>query len=140
MLQRRPRHQNSSSFNLCLTSVKQSSGWRNVRNMESAKGGILADEQGLGKTITGIAHSFHNSLDSVPCRTLIVCPTSLITQWEKQIRTHVKDEYNDKICKYCGSDRFRKIGNPSKYDFVLTNLEGPRISKNIGGPSCLRNS
>lgn len=61
-----------------------------------ARGGVLADEMGLGKTITALAlmvsdkQQQHAPTD-LPSRrpTLIVCPLSVISNWEEQIEEHV---------------------------------------------------
>ena len=55
---------------------------------ELGLGGILADDMGLGKTITLI--SLHVHLDaSEP--TLVVCPASMMSTWEREIATFAPD-------------------------------------------------
>jgi superfamily II DNA or RNA helicase len=50
-------------------------------------GGCLADDMGLGKTITLIALHLHRN--SGP--TLVVCPASLLGNWEREIRRFAPD-------------------------------------------------
>ncbi|WP_328497941.1 DEAD/DEAH box helicase [Streptomyces sp. NBC_00414] len=49
-------------------------------------GGCLADDMGLGKTITLIALHLHRQADEgVAGPTLVVCPTSLMGNWQREI-------------------------------------------------------
>ncbi|MFE9685937.1 SNF2-related protein [Streptomyces sp. NPDC006285] len=49
-------------------------------------GGCLADDMGLGKTITLIALHLHRQADeSTAGPTLVVCPTSLMGNWQREI-------------------------------------------------------
>ncbi|BCL32426.1 DEAD/DEAH box helicase [Streptomyces aurantiacus] len=49
-------------------------------------GGCLADDMGLGKTITLIALHLHRQADeSAAGPTLVVCPTSLMGNWQREI-------------------------------------------------------
>jgi SNF2 family DNA or RNA helicase len=51
-------------------------------------GACLADDMGLGKTIQTIAMLLHEkeTLGALPDPTLLVCPTSVVTNWEREIR------------------------------------------------------
>lgn len=57
-------------------------------------GGILADEMGLGKTISVlaliVASNAAKDVGTVDGPTLVVCPTSLVGQWNKEIKDKVK--------------------------------------------------
>ncbi|MFD5324849.1 DEAD/DEAH box helicase [Streptomyces sp. NPDC127092] len=60
-------------------------GWLH-RMTSLGLGGCLADDMGLGKTITLIALHLHRQSDpdtAVP--TLVVCPTSLMGNWQREI-------------------------------------------------------
>ncbi len=51
-------------------------------------GACLADDMGLGKTLQAIALLLREKeeLGSLPAPTLLVCPTSVVTNWEREIR------------------------------------------------------
>ncbi|MCH1865616.1 DEAD/DEAH box helicase [Nocardioides sp. CFH 31398] len=50
-------------------------------------GGCLADDMGLGKTLTTIAlHLHRRAATGAPGATLVVCPTSLLGNWEAEVR------------------------------------------------------
>ena len=51
-------------------------------------GACLADDMGLGKTIQTIALLLREkeSLGSLPAPTLLICPTSVVTNWEREIQ------------------------------------------------------
>jgi superfamily II DNA or RNA helicase len=60
-------------------------------------GGVLADDMGLGKTIQILA--LHAEVEGP---TLVVCPTSLITNWEREAAQFVPDA---NVVRYHGSNR-----------------------------------
>jgi len=51
-------------------------------------GACLADDMGLGKTVQTIAMLLHEKEESggLPTPTLLVCPTSVVTNWEREVR------------------------------------------------------
>ena len=50
-------------------------------------GACLADDMGLGKTIQTIAFLLHlKEQDALPKPTLLVCPTSVIGNWEREVK------------------------------------------------------
>jgi SNF2 family DNA or RNA helicase len=51
-------------------------------------GACLADDMGLGKTIQTIAMLLHEKEENgaLPGPTLLVCPTSVVTNWEREVR------------------------------------------------------
>ncbi|RFU75228.1 hypothetical protein TARUN_7032 [Trichoderma arundinaceum] len=78
-------------------------------------GGILADDMGLGKTLQIISLI----LTGGPGSTLIVAPVSVMSNWEQQIRRHVKEEFQPSILIYHGA---RKLAGQDLlgYDIVIT--------------------
>lgn len=74
------------------------------------KGGILADEVGLGKTIMTISVLIAN-----PCnKTLILLPKSLVSQWESQIKkfTNLKNIFTiDSKSKHISDDGIYLMSN-----------------------------
>lgn len=55
-----------------------------VNQITNTHGYILADECGLGKTLTAI-ESAKRTRRILPWRCLVICPPSLISQWEQEI-------------------------------------------------------
>lgn len=78
-------------------------------------GGILADDMGLGKTLEMISLILTGG--SGP--TLIVAPVSVMSNWEKQIRSHVLPDYRPRVLVYHGGSRMT-AKELVKYDVVIT--------------------
>lgn len=105
------------------------------------RGGILADEQGLGKTLSLISLMLVNrppptSNDAEPpWRTLIVCPLSLVGQWKEEIENRIHEDDCPSIHVYHGQKRSKSADDLKQYDVVLTTFatlgkEYPKINKN----------
>jgi SNF2 family DNA or RNA helicase len=105
---------------------------------EPVYGGILADMMGLGKTLSILslvaatvsdAHAFKIKQPSKELQekgvkrnaqgTLIVCPTSVLSNWTEQITAHVRKD-KLKYCVYHGPNRIQDVHELAKYDVVFT--------------------
>lgn len=58
---------------------------------EAGWGGILADDMGLGKTVQALAFFLHYKKQHPDARFLVVCPTTLIYNWEAEINKFTPD-------------------------------------------------
>ncbi|RNF02954.1 putative DNA repair protein [Trypanosoma rangeli] len=65
---------------------KEGLGWMIAQEQSDIKGGILADEMGMGKTIQMISLLLANR---VVGPTIIICPVSSMLQWKAEINEHV---------------------------------------------------
>ncbi|MFD3536350.1 SNF2-related protein [Streptomyces sp. NPDC058664] len=54
-------------------------------------GAVLADDMGLGKTLTAIAYTLHRYENGHRGPVLVVCPSSLVTNWEREYRRFAPD-------------------------------------------------
>lgn len=77
-------------------------------------GGILADEMGLGKTVQTLAF-LRAQKGNGPA--LIVCPTSLVTNWENEARKFTPEL---KTLALEGADRAARFGSIVDSDIVIT--------------------
>ncbi|MGI8889263.1 MAG: SNF2-related protein [Chthoniobacterales bacterium] len=77
-------------------------------------GGILADEMGLGKTVQTLALL---RLQRGGGPSLIVCPTSLLSNWARESARFTPEL---KVLVIDGPDRSRKIARLAEYDLCLT--------------------
>ncbi|WVQ81722.1 hypothetical protein IAT38_003847 [Cryptococcus sp. DSM 104549] len=96
---------------------------------ELGKGGIIADGMGLGKTLATLALVLATKNDTVGDKvsnaTLIVCPLSVLSNWEKQIKDHVAPN-GLSVCTYYGAAVKSKNISAKKlgeFDVVLTTYQ-----------------
>ncbi|MCC6234772.1 MAG: SNF2 helicase associated domain-containing protein [Verrucomicrobiales bacterium] len=83
-------------------------------------GGILADEMGLGKTLQTLALLQHTrthaaAADRAPC--LVVCPTSLVSNWELEARRFTP---NLRSLVLDGPQRHARFEELRRHDLVIT--------------------
>ena len=80
-----------------------------------------ADEMGLGKSLQALGLILTNGPKSVdePKTTLIVCPLSVMTIWEKQVERHVIPN-TLRVGLYHGPDRFNLLPKLSDFDILVT--------------------
>jgi superfamily II DNA or RNA helicase len=85
--------------------------------------GLLADDMGLGKTLQALAFaawlrgSRRTPGGSQPAPTLVVCPTSLVTNW---LREAARFTPNVRALDLTGSDRAQKFASRGNYDLLVT--------------------
>lgn len=66
-------------------------------------GAILADEMGLGKTLTSIAVMW-TYIKKYKCRGVVVCPSSVIDNWSKEIKRWLGCSVQSLLCVKPGPD------------------------------------
>uniref|UniRef100_A0A0K2SVL4 Transcription termination factor 2 n=1 Tax=Lepeophtheirus salmonis TaxID=72036 RepID=A0A0K2SVL4_LEPSM len=113
--------------------------WLLWRETQHPPGGILADDMGLGKTLTMISLVLKsNELIKLQKKseedeewlgtkeglirskgTLVVCPASLISQWENEVKKKIKSDSLN-ILVYHGASRGQSARSLSRYDLVIT--------------------
>ncbi|XP_008204612.1 transcription termination factor 2 [Nasonia vitripennis] len=121
--------------------------WMKWREKQKPKGGILADDMGLGKTLTMISlvlatvndEKQNDSDDSSSSSsddgwmsknkhkryyggTLVVCPASLIKQWEAEVKNRCKRGLLS-VLVFHGNNRAMDDRKLSKYNIVVTTYQ-----------------
>ncbi|KAK4510862.1 U4/U5/U6 small nuclear ribonucleoprotein prp3 [Mucor velutinosus] len=90
-------------------------GWMLAQEkLETFKGGILADEMGMGKTIQTIALLLSDKKKP----NLVIAPTVAIMQWKEEILKHTDNALSVHV--FHGSNRTKKQSDLEKYDVVLS--------------------
>lgn len=79
--------------------------------------GILADDMGLGKTLQALTLLQKAKEEDGPMPTLVVCPTSVVFNWESEIQKFAPDLT---CLKLSGVDRKQHFKTLSDYDIVIT--------------------
>ncbi len=80
-------------------------------------GGCLADDMGLGKTIQTLAVLLKDKERGNTTPSLIVCPTSVVYNWEKEVQKFTPDL---KVLIHAGIQRERDTDQFKNYDIILT--------------------
>ncbi|ATL87664.1 DEAD/DEAH box helicase [Streptomyces malaysiensis] len=94
-----------------------------VRMTSIGLGGCLADDMGLGKTITLIAlHLHHMDVPEASGPTLVVCPTSLMGNWRREIERFAP---GTPVRRYHGTAR--SLDGLADGEFVLTTYGTMRL-------------
>src|SRR5690606_26330897 len=80
-------------------------------------GGILADDMGLGKTVQALAFMNHYKKEHKHIKALVVCPTTLIYNWENEIR-----KFTPELTYHIhhGGTRVRSVDEIMKHDITIT--------------------
>ena len=80
-------------------------------------GGILADDMGLGKTVQALSFLEHYKGDHGKIKALVVCPTTLIYNWENEIR-----KFTPSLTYHIhhGGQRSRAKESLMNYDITIT--------------------
>lgn len=84
---------------------------------EAGWGGILADDMGLGKTVQALAFFLYFKEKNPEARYLVVCPTTLIYNWENEIKKFTP-EITYKI--HHGPKRTLHPEEFAQYDIIIT--------------------
>ncbi|MEO6328050.1 MAG: DEAD/DEAH box helicase [Ginsengibacter sp.] len=90
--------------------------WLNYLN-DVGWGGILADDMGLGKTVQALSMLRHYSSETGGLTALVVCPTTLIYNWENEIK-----KFTPALTYHIhhGSMRTRDIGDMQRSNIIIT--------------------
>lgn len=102
----------------------QKTGFRWLKTMSRyGFGGVLADDMGLGKTLQAIAFLLSNKEESREHTvSLVVCPTSLVLNWESEI---IRFAPQLKAISIVGDaqQRAELISHAAEYDVVITSYD-----------------
>ncbi|KAF2430214.1 hypothetical protein EJ08DRAFT_660949 [Tothia fuscella] len=112
-------------------------GTQSLERPKAVRGGLLADLMGLGKTLSILSLVMSTTEEArkfaarTPPRgpglnftcntkgTLLICPLSVVSNWENQIEQHVQPGTLS-VHVYHGSNRIQDAKELAKYDFVIT--------------------
>ncbi len=80
-------------------------------------GGILADDMGLGKTVQALTMLRHYKTVEGKLKALVVCPTTLIYNWQNEVKKFTPDL---KYHIHHGSIRSRNVEELLAHDIIIT--------------------
>ncbi len=96
----------------------QHAGFQWMAFLQEARwGGILADDMGLGKTVQALAYLQHYANEHPDARFLVVCPTTLMYNWEAEIRKFTPEL---KHFIHHGPKRTHKAAAFDAYNVIIT--------------------
>src|SRR5690606_49084 len=90
--------------------------WLNYLN-DVGWGGILADDMGLGKTVQALSMMQHYKTQNGKLKALVVCPTTLIYNWQNEVRKFAPD-LTYQI--HHGNNRIRTVEAISQNNILIT--------------------
>jgi non-specific serine/threonine protein kinase len=96
----------------------QVSGYHWLNYLSEVKwGGILADDMGLGKTVQALTYLQHFKNVNGKLQAMVVCPTTLIYNWENEIK-----KFTPKLSYYIhhGATRSRDKEKFANCDVIIT--------------------
>src|SRR5688572_859131 len=96
----------------------QVSGYHWLNYLSEVKwGGILADDMGLGKTVQALTYMQHFKNVHGKLQAMVVCPTTLIYNWENEIK-----KFTPKLSYYIhhGATRSRDKEKFATHDVIIT--------------------
>ncbi|WP_207497236.1 DEAD/DEAH box helicase [Aridibaculum aurantiacum] len=96
----------------------QESGFQWLNYLNEVKwGGILADDMGLGKTIQALSFLHHLKHSNGSLRALVVCPTTLMYNWENEIK-----KFTPTLTHYIhhGGARSKQLVTQNEFDVIIT--------------------
>ena len=79
--------------------------------------GILADDMGLGKTLQALTLLQKAKEEDGPMPTLVICPTSVVFNWEAEIQKFAPELT---CLKLSGIERKQLFKEAANYDIVIT--------------------
>ncbi len=101
----------------------QKTGYRWLRTVASMGfGGILADDMGLGKSIQMIAYITAICEENPQATTLIVCPASLVYNWENEFKKF-KSKLDVLVIAGNNADRERDIAECMQHNVTITSYD-----------------
>ncbi|CAI5746657.1 unnamed protein product [Peronospora destructor] len=133
---RMPEKQPSKHLTATLLPYQQEAlAWMVGQEESDYKGGILADEMGMGKTIQAISLILENPREEDPLSkgkaakvwepaivrggTLVVCPVVAVMQWKSEIERFVEPGHLS-VYIHHGPKRLNVVEKIASYDIVLT--------------------
>jgi SNF2 family DNA or RNA helicase len=107
----------------------QKAGYNWLRFLNEYKfGGCLADDMGLGKTVQTLSLLQHQKEIGIPNASLLVMPTSLVYNWQKEAERFVPEL---KVHVYTGTYRDKNVKRFQNYDVIITSYGITRLDVDI---------